>query len=148
VASSSAPGGRSLVAGVVAVLLFAVVLAWWVHGDDGGSSSRPSAPAASAPVLSDQILLADLPPEARRTVALIQHGGPYPYARDGVTFGNLEGRLPPQPTGYYHEYTVPTPGAADRGARRIVLGAAGQLYWSPDHYRTFKTVLGAEAEQR
>jgi ribonuclease T1 len=82
-----------------------------------------------------------LPPEARQTIALIQGGGPFPYARDGVSFNNREGRLPKQARGYYREYTVKTPTARDRGARRIIVGRAGELYYTDDHYRTFKRVI-------
>ena len=71
----------------------------------------------------ETIRLADLPPEARETLALIKRGGPFPFPRkDGSTFGNFENRLPERPRGYYREYTVPTPGSRDRGARRIVAG--------------------------
>ncbi|MHC5907711.1 guanyl-specific ribonuclease [Streptomyces sp. S6] len=83
----------------------------------------------------------DLPAEARKTLALIDKGGPYPYSRDGVVFGNFEGRLPKQKRGYYHEYTVKTPGSRDRGARRIVTGQGGEIYYTDDHYDTFRTVL-------
>ena len=82
-----------------------------------------------------------LPPEARQTIALVKAGGPFPYARDGVTFNNREGRLPKQAHGYYREYTVKTPAARDRGARRIIVGRAGELYYTDDHYRTFKRVI-------
>ena len=82
-----------------------------------------------------------LPPEARQTIALIMAGGPFPYARDGVTFNNREGHLPQQARGYYREYTVKTPAAHDRGARRIIAGRAGELYYTDDHYRTFNRVI-------
>jgi len=82
-----------------------------------------------------------LPPEARETLALVKAGGPFPYARDGVTFNNRERQLPRQARGYYREYTVKTPGARDRGARRIIAGRAGELYYTDDHYRTFKRVI-------
>jgi ribonuclease T1 len=88
-----------------------------------------------------EVALADLPPEARTTVALIRSGGPFPYRKDGVTFGNRERLLPPAPRGYYREYTVPTPGARDRGARRIVAGSSGELYYTDDHYRSFRRIL-------
>lgn len=81
-----------------------------------------------------------LPPEARQTIALIKAGGPFPYSRDGVIFSNREGQLPKKPRGYYHEYTVKTPGARDRGARRIITGRDDELYYTDDHYRTFKRV--------
>jgi ribonuclease T1 len=83
----------------------------------------------------------ELPPQARATVALIRAGGPFPYARDGAVFGNREGHLPKRPRGYSREYTVPTPGAVDRGARRIVAGRAGELYYTDDHYRTFRRII-------
>ena len=81
-----------------------------------------------------------LPPEARQTITLIQAGGPFRYARDGVIFNNREGQLPKHARGYYREYTVETPGAHDRGARRIIAGRAGELYYTDDHYRTFRHV--------
>jgi ribonuclease T1 len=81
-----------------------------------------------------------LPAEGRRTLALIRKGGPYPYTRDGVTFGNFERILPRKASGYYTEYTVPTPGESDRGARRIVAGQAGDKYYTPDHYQSFKFI--------
>jgi ribonuclease T1 len=87
------------------------------------------------------VRVADLPPEARRTIALIQKSGPFPYARDGAVFGNREGQLPARRRGYYHEYTVETPGAHDRGARRIVAGEGGELYYTGDHYRSFRRVI-------
>lgn len=82
-----------------------------------------------------------LPPEARHTLALIKAGGPFPYARDGVMFNNREGQLPKRERGYYREYTVKTPGAHDRAARRIIAGRAGELYYTHDHYRTFQRVI-------
>lgn len=78
-----------------------------------------------------------LPPQAAVTVAAIERDGPFPFSQDGIAFQNREGILPDMPTGYYHEYTVATPGASDRGARRIVTGAHGELYWSSDHYDSF-----------
>lgn len=84
-----------------------------------------------------QMAVRDLPPEARQTLRLIQRGGPFPYSKDGRTFGNYERVLPPRPRGYYREYTVPTPGARHRGARRIVAGNVGEYYYTADHYRTF-----------
>ncbi|MCX7960841.1 MAG: ribonuclease [Burkholderiales bacterium] len=99
------------------------------------------AAAALARPAPGEVRLADLPPEARETVALIRQGGPFPYAKDGTVFGNREGLLPARPRGYYREYTVKTPGARDRGARRIVAGASGELYYTDDHYRTFRRIL-------
>jgi len=81
----------------------------------------------------------DLPAEALATIELIQQGGPFPYRQDGKTFGNREGLLPEEARGYYREYTVPTPGAPDRGARRIVTGGSppSSWYYTDDHYRSF-----------
>jgi ribonuclease T1 len=82
-----------------------------------------------------------LPKEAIETLALIKKGGPYPYERDGAVFGNREKQLPARERGWYREYTVRTPGERTRGARRIVAGRDGTLYYSDDHYRSFKRIL-------
>ena len=87
-----------------------------------------------------QIEAVALPPEARVTLALIRKGGPFPYQKDGSVFGNREQSLPRRERGYYREYTVRTPGARDRGARRIVAGRDGELYYTDDHYRTFRRI--------
>ena len=94
----------------------------------------PSRPAVA------EVSLGQLPPETRETVELIRKGGPYPYARDGVTFANREGRLPREKRGYYHEYTVKTPGERTRGARRIIAGKGGELYYTDDHYNHFRRI--------
>jgi ribonuclease T1 len=86
------------------------------------------------------VAFADLPKEAQDTLKLIDQGGPYPYSRDGVVFGNLEKILPKHDRGYYHEYTVKTPGEKDRGARRIVTGNAGERYYTDDHYESFRRI--------
>jgi len=86
------------------------------------------------------VAIADLPREARDTLVLIKRGGPFPYRKDGTTFGNFERRLPQRARGYYREYTVPTPGARDRGARRIVAGTKGEFYYTDDHYNTFRRI--------
>ena len=88
----------------------------------------------------DSITVADLPPEARATLQLIEDGGPFPYRRDGVVFGNYEKRLPLKKRGYYHEYTVPTPGLTHRGPRRIVAGNEGERYYTADHYNSFRRI--------
>lgn len=88
-----------------------------------------------------EVALANLPKEARDTLKLIHKGGPFPFAKDGVAFGNREAQLPKQKRGYYREYTVKTPGERTRGARRIVKGLGGELYYSDDHYNTFKRIL-------
>jgi len=90
------------------------------------------------------VAINELPTEARETLARIQRGGPFPYDRDGVVFGNRERLLPPKPRGYYHEYTVQTPAAKARGARRIVCGGdaatLAECYYSNDHYQSFKRI--------
>ena len=85
---------------------------------------------------------AGLPPEAIETLALIQRGGPFPYRKDGTTFQNRERLLPAKPRGYYREYTVPTPGSRDRGARRIVAGGNPPevFYYTADHYSSFRQI--------
>ncbi len=90
------------------------------------------------------IAVEDLPKEARHTLVLIKKGGPFPYAKDGAVFGNYERVLPKQKRGYYHEFTVKTPGARNRGARRIVTGgepaSSGEYFYTDDHYATFKRI--------
>lgn len=90
------------------------------------------------------VAIEDLPVEARETLARIREGGPFRYARDGTTFFNREGLLPRRQRGYYTEYTVRTPGARDRGARRIVAGGnprtSGEYYYTGDHYRSFRRI--------
>jgi len=85
--------------------------------------------------------VAQLPAQAQATLALIGQGGPFPFAQDGAVFTNREGLLPKAPSGYYHEYTVVTPGSPDRGARRIITGGAGERYYTDDHYSSFREVL-------
>ena len=85
-------------------------------------------------------------PEAQKTDQLIHSGGPFPFSRDGVVFGNYEKRLPREPRGYYHEYTVPTPGARNRGARRIICGGnpptePDACFYTEDHYNSFHRIV-------
>jgi ribonuclease T1 len=89
---------------------------------------------------AQEIAVADLPHEARTTLHLIDQGGPFPYSRDGVIFGNYEGQLPRRFRGYYREYTVPTPGVRSRGARRIIAGKQHDRYYTDDHYRSFRRI--------
>lgn len=90
-------------------------------------------PVSGLPVIA----LTALPPEAATTVLRIAAGGPYPYPQDGTVFENREHLLPEREAGYYHEFTVPTPGTSGRGPRRVVAGAEGEMYWTPDHYDSF-----------
>ena len=87
------------------------------------------------------IAVATLPPEGQTTLQLIKKGGPFPYRKDGSIFGNRERILPRQTRGYYKEYTVKTPGAHNRGARRIIAGEVGEYYYTSDHYNTFQRVV-------
>ena len=90
--------------------------------------------------LPETVGVAMLPDEARHTLSLVKQHGPFPFPRDGVEFSNFEHRLPRQARGYYHEYTVKTPGAHNRGTRRIVCGPLPECYYSGDHYRTFQRI--------
>jgi ribonuclease T1 len=105
------------------------------------------APAATGRSTADGLAFigfSSLPKEARAVYALIRKGGPFRYDRDGAVFGNREHLLPAKPRGYYHEYTVPSPGRKDRGARRIVCGGAPSApdacYYTDNHYQSFKRI--------
>ena len=121
---------------VLRVLLFVFLgLGAGLLAETGQADGRPT-----SPTVVDEIHVSQLPPEARATLALIKRGGPFPYAKDGTLFHNRERLLPQRPRGYYREYTVPTPGLAHRGARRIVAGRDGDYWYTPDHYRSFKRI--------
>jgi ribonuclease T1 len=110
------------------------------------SSPGSSGASASTSVANDgtrTVSTRDLPKEARATLDRIAAGGPYPYAQDGTVFQNREQLLPAMPSGYYREFTVPDPKAGDRGARRIVTGAAGERYYTDDHYESFARIEDA-----
>jgi len=106
-------------------------------------TSRPRATARPQQGVSGlpTIRYDDLPRQARQTIALIEQDGPFPFNADDSVFQNRERILPRQPAGYYREYTVVTPGSNDRGARRIVAGAEGELYYTDDHYDSFREVI-------
>jgi ribonuclease T1 len=120
---------------LIALAAFAV-LTWW----SGHREAAPGGPAATAAPAAGYPSF--LPHEAVATLQAIERGGPFPYPRDGVVFQNRERLLPERPRGYYHEYTVPTPGEDDRGARRLVTGGDPPevYYYSDDHYRSFRKV--------
>jgi len=115
--------------------LAALLLAFALRISFGAGAAPGSQPREIAEVAAEA-----LPPEARHTLELIRVGGPYPYERDGVIFGNRERLLPPREHRHYREYTVATPGVKHRGARRIVAGRGGELYYTEDHYRSFKRI--------
>lgn len=129
------------------VIFVLVCLPGWSGID---ASARSDAGSQSSQSASSEISVAALPPEAQRTLRLIKQGGPFPYERDNVAFGNYERRLPQRERGYYREYTVKTPGIKGRGARRIVAGCAlaaarpcgtdGELYYTDDHYQSFRRI--------
>ena len=101
-------------------------------------------PSHGHPPVSTTPTETSLPAEAHDTLRLIAAGGPFPYDRDGVVFSNFEHRLPAQPRGYYHEYTVPMPGAHNRGARRIITGGTppSEFWYTGDHYESFRRIEG------
>lgn len=107
---------------------------------DGSVPGQP--PADRGSPTADPAAALGLPPEAIATLDLIRAGGPFPYRQDGTTFQNRERLLPDRPRGYYREYTVPTPGARDRGARRFVTGGDPPevFYYTADHYRSFRRI--------
>ncbi|WP_030691269.1 ribonuclease domain-containing protein [Streptomyces globisporus] len=134
-------------------VLLALVLAVFLAGCSsagGGAAPVAQAPTRTAAAASTgtsglpTVRASELPPEARGTLGLIARGGPFPYAKDGAVFSNFERVLPRRERGYYHEYTVRTPGERDRGARRIVTGRSGETYYTDDHYETFREVVADE----
>lgn len=128
------PVPRRWIFAIVVALLACGVVAL-VVGRDGGGQATTDPVSGLVWVEIEQ-----LPAEAASTLALVDDGGPFPYDRDGATFMNREGHLPGRRRGYYTEYTVPTPGASDRGARRLVLGGADEYYYTSDHYRSFQRI--------
>ena len=144
---------RRITAALIGLLVL-VLGGWLVKDNLGGGSTSPSpspsvtttpAKGGAAVPGADSGLpvkaLSALPPQAADTWKLIEAGGPYPYPRnDDVVFENREKRLPGKKSGYYHEYTVKTPGSPDRGARRLITGQAHELYYTGDHYASFVVV--------
>jgi ribonuclease T1 len=151
------PNRRSLFRPLALLGLLLVAAIAWQHHEatppaslaDGAATSRVFAPARSADADADADVDVDvdapdalpdfLPPQARDTLARIAHGGPFAHRQDGAVFGNREHLLPAMPRGYYHEYTVETPGLDYRGARRIISGGTPPVvyYYTDDHYRSF-----------
>jgi len=140
---------------LLALLLLAILLAGGylvsaLRSDDSprgsgpvGTASVGARPDASPSRGADGLATvrsSDLPVQAQQVLRLIDAGGPFPYPQDGTVFGNVERLLPAHPRGWYHEYTVPTPGSPDRGARRIVAGQDGVRYYTADHYESFARI--------
>ena len=155
-------GGRAALLGLLGLCVAVVVGLLLVQGggaatptppttsstaeDSAATGALPSASArepeaAHTPVSGlSTVAESELPAEAHETLGLIRGGGPFPYGQDDETFFNREGILPDRPTGYYREYTVETRGSPDRGARRIVAGDDGDLYYTSDHYDSFEQI--------
>jgi ribonuclease T1 len=124
---------------VMAVLAYVRPLPSAREAPVAGAATTPTASIpAPAPANADTAL----PPEVGDTLALIAAGGPFPHDRDGLVFNNYEGRLPAHERGWYHEYTVPTPGLSHRGARRIVTGGnpPAEFWYTDDHYESFRRI--------
>ncbi|MEU7635912.1 MULTISPECIES: guanyl-specific ribonuclease [unclassified Streptomyces] len=151
----TAPRRAAAVLGALLAALLLVLTGCSTGGDGKGSSAgthRPAAtgtadprsPGGAAPGWAKglpTVPAKGLPAEAQRTLKLIDAGGPFPYPKDGTVFGNYEKQLPKEPRGYYHEYTVDTPGSRNRGARRLITGKQHEFFYTEDHYKSFKAVL-------
>ena len=126
--------GRSLRLAAILILAFTA----WIGTGAQVLARTPHANAA-------EISVADLPGEGREVFERIHAGGPFRYSRDGIVFGNRDHRLPPHARGYYHEYTVATPGSHNRGARRIICGGAKATpeacWYTDDHYESFRRIV-------
>ena len=125
--------------------LVVVATGWWQQRS-GTPASPPAGATASSPPAAESRssrlgqVPADQRPQLEQTLQLVARGGPFPYEKDGTVFQNREGKLPQRPRGYYREYTVPTPGASNRGARRVVQGRDGDTWYTSDHYNTFMRI--------
>jgi guanyl-specific ribonuclease Sa len=126
---------------VLVALLVVLVGRNWLPGELTGTTTPTASVGTAAPASAGMPALARLPAEEqqaiRATLALIAAGGPFRHRQDGTEFQNREGRLPDEASGYYREYTVVTPDSPDRGARRLVAGRNGEIYYTDDHYRSF-----------
>lgn len=146
--------GRAVTVALCALAVLGVVLLLCWPGHDSTTTPAPTATPGSTTAAARGSLpdcaLSDLPRETTDTVGLIRHGGPFRYPRnDGVVFGNYEHRLPAHAKGYYHEYTVVTPGAKNRSTRRVIAGGTpvtdpAEYYYTGDHYDTFCRITDAK----
>ena len=121
---------------VAALLAVAAAAALLIADGGGGGGTATQAPKSA----HAEAIPADQRTAIGATLRLIDAGGPFASEQDGTVFSNREGRLPAEPQGYYREYTVPTPGSPDRGARRLVTGEGGELYYTDDHYESFTEI--------
>ncbi|MFG2616811.1 ribonuclease domain-containing protein [Streptomyces sp. NPDC048507] len=129
---------------IFALVGAAAVAATLLAGPSASASpaAAPTSTSAVAVRAVGSVCYSALPAQAHDTLALIDRGGPFPYPQDGTVFQNRERLLPGQSTGYYHEYTVVTPGAPTRGARRIITGRqVREDYYTADHYASFRRVV-------
>ncbi len=132
---------RITVLGGAAALLSALLVGGAVTASADGAPAAATVSASSRVASVGSVCYSALPSQAHDTLALITAGGPFPYSQDGSVFQNREGVLPKQSTGYYHEYTVVTPGSPTRGARRVVTGKqTREDYYTGDHYATFDLI--------
>ncbi|MGW6277905.1 ribonuclease domain-containing protein [Kribbella sp. NPDC055071] len=125
---------------IIAAVVIAMLVITLAASLFGCAAAKPGANDVDPESGLKIVAVADLPQEAQHTLKLIDQGGPYPYPKDGVVFSNFEKILPKHDKGYYHEFTVKTPGENDRGARRIVTGNAGERYYTDDHYASFRRI--------
>ncbi len=135
---------RALIIAASIVIVLVLAVYGLVRCGSGASSPVGAAPGVAAATPSSglpTVAVAALPAQARSVLALIDKGGPYRYAQDNTVFGNNEGLLPKRARGYYHEYTVATPGSSDRGERRLIVGRDGDVYYTSDHYNSFRQVI-------
>lgn len=131
------PKTARIIAAVVIAMLVITLAASLIGCSSDKTAAQPQKDPESGLTF---VAVADLPKEAQQTLKLIDKGGPYPYSRDGVVYSNFEKILPKESSGYYHEYTVKTPGEKDRGARRIVTGKNSERYYTDDHYQSFRRI--------
>ncbi|MCX4980266.1 ribonuclease domain-containing protein [Streptomyces sp. NBC_00572] len=134
------PPRFTLAGGVATALLSSLPLGAPATAAPAPAPATVTASVAATAAVGD-ICYSALPSQAYTTLRLIDAGGPFPYSQDGSVFQNREGVLPSHSLGYYHEYTVKTPGSSTRGARRIVTGnSTAEDYYTADHYATFDLI--------